>query len=125
MTTAIHPSVDRGIQKGSDRFAGGTLRCLCAHDAVEVRVDAQVAFNHACGCTRCWKPAGERLRLLQTLVTTLQRFHYPSGPPELQVKFSGDLSELEDAHVEATLRGSPGKPQHSHPPAARKQKAIG
>ena len=25
---------------------------------MEVRVDAQVAFNHACGCTKCWKPQG-------------------------------------------------------------------
>jgi hypothetical protein len=47
-----------------------------------------------------------RLRLLQTLVTTLERFRYPGAAPELQVKFSGDLSQLEDAHVEATLRGS-------------------
>lgn len=47
-----------------------------------------------------------RLRLLQTLVTMLQRFRYPASAPELQVKFSGDLSQLEDAHVEATLRGS-------------------
>ncbi|WP_213306757.1 S-(hydroxymethyl)glutathione synthase [Paraburkholderia sacchari] len=58
MTSAIHPSVDRGIQKGAENFAGGTLRCQCAHDPVEVRVDSQVAFNHACGCTKCWKPAG-------------------------------------------------------------------
>jgi hypothetical protein len=36
----------------------------------------------------------------------LQRFRYPASAPELQVKFSGDLSQLEDAHVEATLRGS-------------------
>ena len=51
--------------------------------------------------------AAKRLRLLsQTLVTTLQRFQYPAGPPELQVKFAGDLSQLEDAHVEATLRGN-------------------
>ena len=50
--------------------------------------------------------AAARLRLLQTLVTTLQRFRYPAGPPELQVKFSGDLSQLDDAHVEATLRGN-------------------
>ena len=50
--------------------------------------------------------AAHRLRLLQTLVTTLQRFRYPGSAPELQVKFSGDLSQLEDAHVEATLRGS-------------------
>jgi len=50
--------------------------------------------------------AARRLRLLQTLVTTLQRFRYPGAAPELQVKFSGDLSQLEDAHLEATLRGS-------------------
>ena len=47
-----------------------------------------------------------RLRLLQTLVTMLQRFRYPGNAPELQLKFSGDLSQLEDAHLEATLRGS-------------------
>jgi S-(hydroxymethyl)glutathione synthase len=57
MTTLIHPSVDRGIQKGASYFAGGTLRCSCTHDPVEVRVDNQVLFNHACGCTKCWKPA--------------------------------------------------------------------
>ena len=50
--------------------------------------------------------AARRLRLLQTLVTLLERFRYPGGAPELQVKFSGDLSQLEDARVEATLRGS-------------------
>ena len=50
--------------------------------------------------------SARRLRLLQTLVTMLQRFRYPGSAPELQVKFSGDLSQLEDARVEATLRGS-------------------
>ena len=50
--------------------------------------------------------AARRLRLLQTLVTMLQRFRYPGAVPELQVKFSGDLSQLEDAHVEASLRGN-------------------
>ncbi len=49
--------------------------------------------------------AARRLRLLQTVVTTLQGFRYPGVAPELQVKFSGDLSQLEDAHLEATLRG--------------------
>jgi S-(hydroxymethyl)glutathione synthase len=58
MSTAIHPAVDGGVRQGAAGFAGGTLRCLCAHDAVEVRVGAQVAFNHACGCTKCWKPKG-------------------------------------------------------------------
>jgi S-(hydroxymethyl)glutathione synthase len=55
---SIHPSVDDGIKPGSDSFAGGTLVCHCKQDPVTVKVDAQSAHNHACGCTRCWKPAG-------------------------------------------------------------------
>ncbi|MGI8432137.1 MAG: hypothetical protein ACR2MW_07605, partial [Chthoniobacterales bacterium] len=47
-----------------------------------------------------------RLRLLQTIVTMLQRFRYPGATPELQLKFSGDLAQLEDARVEATLHAS-------------------
>ncbi len=47
-----------------------------------------------------------RLQLLQRLVTVLQRFSYPGTSPELQVKFSGDLAQLEAARVEATLRAS-------------------
>jgi S-(hydroxymethyl)glutathione synthase len=58
MASAIHPTVDQGIQKGAENFAGGTLRCQCVQDPVEVRIDSQVLFNHACGCTQCWKPAG-------------------------------------------------------------------
>ncbi|MCG5075143.1 S-(hydroxymethyl)glutathione synthase [Paraburkholderia tagetis] len=58
MTIALHPSVDQGIKKGIENFAGGTLRCQCSHDPVEVQVASQVLFNHACGCTKCWKPAG-------------------------------------------------------------------
>src|SRR5262249_47911527 len=30
---------------------------------------------------------------------------FPAGPPSLQLKFSGDIAELESARVEATLRG--------------------
>ena len=55
---SIHPSVDNGIKPGSDTFAGGTLTCRCPKDPVTVKVDAQSAHNHACGCTKCWKPAG-------------------------------------------------------------------
>jgi S-(hydroxymethyl)glutathione synthase len=58
MSLSIHPTVDRGPVKGAPGFSGGTLRCLCASKAVEVKVDSQVLFNHACGCTKCWKPAG-------------------------------------------------------------------
>jgi len=55
-TVAIHPSVDQGIRKGTPNFAGGTLTCKCAQDPVTVSIGANVAFNHACGCTKCWKP---------------------------------------------------------------------
>jgi len=57
-SVSIHPSVDNGIRPGADGFAGGTLQCHCAADRVEVKLDAQTAHNHACGCTKCWKPAG-------------------------------------------------------------------
>ncbi|WP_347141082.1 GFA family protein, partial [Paracoccus sp. SSK6] len=39
-------------------FAGGTLTCKCATNPVKVRVGAQTAHNHVCGCTKCWKPDG-------------------------------------------------------------------
>lgn len=53
---AIHPSVDAGVIKGTSSFQGGMLRCLCNSNAVEVRVHSNVSHNHACGCTKCWKP---------------------------------------------------------------------
>jgi S-(hydroxymethyl)glutathione synthase len=54
----IHPSVDGGIQPAAANFGGGTLQCLCADRKVVVEVGAQTAHNHACGCTKCWKPSG-------------------------------------------------------------------
>ena len=55
---AIHPSVDNGVQKGTPNFAGGTLTCKCSQSPVTVSIKGDVAFNHACGCTKCWKPEG-------------------------------------------------------------------
>jgi S-(hydroxymethyl)glutathione synthase len=57
-SVAIHPSVDNGISPAAPNFAGGTLQCKCATDKVEVTVKSQSAYNHVCGCTKCWKPAG-------------------------------------------------------------------
>lgn len=54
----IHPAVDNGVKQGSDSFQGGTLRCHCTDRPVEVRINAQSAHNHVCGCTKCWKPDG-------------------------------------------------------------------
>jgi len=55
---SIHPSVDNGFKPAKKDFGGGTLRCKCKTDPVEVSVKSQSAHNHACGCTKCWKPAG-------------------------------------------------------------------
>lgn len=55
---SIHPSVDGGVRKGSASFTGGTLVCACTSSPVKVAVKGQVAHNHACGCTKCWKPQG-------------------------------------------------------------------
>jgi S-(hydroxymethyl)glutathione synthase len=55
---SIHPSVDNGVKPGAKDFAGGTLTCRCAKDPVTVQLKGNVAFNHACGCTKCWKPQG-------------------------------------------------------------------
>ena len=58
MTVHIHPSVDNGVKKGSGNFAGGTLVCKCKDRPVKVGIKGDVAHNHACGCTKCWKPEG-------------------------------------------------------------------
>jgi len=52
----IHPAVDNGVQPGNPNFAGGTLTCHCAQSPVTVSIKGNVAFNHVCGCTKCWKP---------------------------------------------------------------------
>ena len=56
---ALHPGIDRGFPKSAKKgFAGGKLTCNCATDPVVVEISSQSAHNHACGCTKCWKPEG-------------------------------------------------------------------
>ena len=57
-TVTIHPSIDAGIMSALPGFEGGVLRCRCPSDRVEVTISAQTAHNHACGCSKCWKPKG-------------------------------------------------------------------
>ena len=64
MSVHIHPSVDNGVKAGTPSFAGGTLKCKCSKDPVTVTVGANVAFNHVCGCTKCWKPDGAVFSLI-------------------------------------------------------------
>ncbi|CAF3571820.1 hypothetical protein SNK03_012594 [Fusarium graminearum] len=58
MSHNLHPSINKGITKGSSSFSGGKLRCKCSSNPVEVTLGGQVAHNHACGCSKCWKPEG-------------------------------------------------------------------
>jgi S-(hydroxymethyl)glutathione synthase len=55
---SIHPAVDNGVKPGKADFAGGTLTCKCAQSPVTVSLKGNTAYNHVCGCTKCWKPAG-------------------------------------------------------------------
>jgi S-(hydroxymethyl)glutathione synthase len=57
-TVNIHPSVDHGVKPGSASFSEGTLVCKCAQSPVKIGIKGNVAYDHACGCTKCWKPAG-------------------------------------------------------------------
>jgi S-(hydroxymethyl)glutathione synthase len=55
---SLHPSIDDGVKPGTGDFSGGTLECNCTDRPVKVAIEGDVAHNHACGCTKCWKPQG-------------------------------------------------------------------
>ena len=57
-TISIHPAIDGGVKPGASGFTGGTLQCRCSRNPVVVNVTEPSAFNHACGCSKCWKPQG-------------------------------------------------------------------
>src|SRR5690606_21511732 len=84
----IHPSVDNGVWKGAADFAGGTLKCKCASNPVEVKVSAQTAHNHICGCSKCWKPAGARVSLVAEV-----------GKDNVSVTANGDKLHVIDANA--------------------------
>jgi S-(hydroxymethyl)glutathione synthase len=56
---SLHPLIDSGkLGTTKAKFAGGTLTCKCATNPVTVAISGQTAHNHACGCSKCWKPDG-------------------------------------------------------------------
>ena len=62
---SIHPLIDRGIDAATTKdFAGGVLECHCSRDKVRVSINSQSSHNHACGCTKCWKPKGASFSLV-------------------------------------------------------------
>jgi S-(hydroxymethyl)glutathione synthase len=67
MAIAIHPAVDNGVKAGSPDFQGGTLACKCSSAQVTVSIKGNVAFNHVCGCTKCWKPEGATFSMVSVV----------------------------------------------------------
>lgn len=47
----------------------------------------------------------ERMQLLQHIAAELGRCNFAGGPPSLQVKFSGDIAQMELAQIEGVFRG--------------------
>ena len=85
---SIHPAVDNGVKQGSASFAGGTLQCKCASNPVEVSITGQSAYNHVCGCTKCWKPAGAMF----SMVAVVPR-------DKLRVSKNGEKLKVVDANA--------------------------
>src|SRR4051812_19918604 len=85
MAVSLHPSIDNGIKAGNKDFAGGTLTCKCSSQPVTVALKGNVAFNHACGCTKCWKPDGAKF----SVVAVISR-------DKLQVTANGDKLKVVD-----------------------------
>jgi S-(hydroxymethyl)glutathione synthase len=83
MSVGIHPAVDKGVKPGDPKFSGGTLRCKCTESPVTVTIKSNVAFNHVCGCTRCWKPDGATFSLVA--VVPRDRLSVTSNAQKLKV----------------------------------------
>jgi len=83
MTVHIHPSIDNGVKKGSGNFTGGTLVCKCKDKPVKVGIKGDVAHNHACGCTKCWKPADALFS--QVAVTPRENLKVTANEEKLKV----------------------------------------
>jgi S-(hydroxymethyl)glutathione synthase len=56
-----------------------------------VRIDAQIAHNHACGCTKCWKPAGATFSVVAVVARD-------------KVKVTANESKLKVVDESATIR---------------------
>ncbi|CAD0106032.1 unnamed protein product [Aureobasidium uvarum] len=58
MSFNLHPVINNGISKGDPSFSGGSLHCHCKASPVTISLTSNISHNHACGCSKCWKPSG-------------------------------------------------------------------
>ncbi len=86
---SLHPLIDKGVfGKAKKGFAGGTLTCKCATNPVVVEIKGQTAHNHACGCSKCWKPAGASFSIVAV-----------TARDGVNVKANGDKLKIVDANA--------------------------
>ncbi len=86
---SLHPAIDKGVKgKAKAKFAGGTLTCKCTTDPVTVSISAQTAHNHACGCTKCWKPDGAIFSVVAVV-----------GRDNVKVTANGEKLKIVDANA--------------------------
>lgn len=83
MAPSLHPAIDDGIAQGFGNFGGGTLHCKCPTDKVEVRITGDVAHNHACGCSKCWKPQGALFSVVG--VVPVDKLEVTAHPEKLHI----------------------------------------
>jgi S-(hydroxymethyl)glutathione synthase len=83
---SLHPLLNKGVfGKAKKNFAGGTLSCNCATNPVVVEIKGQTAHNHACGCSKCWKPEGAIFSIVAV-----------TGRDNVSVKANGDKLKIID-----------------------------
>jgi len=90
-SVSIHPAIDNGIKDASANFAGGTLYCKCSDKRVAVSITGNSAHNHACGCTKCWKPAGAVFSLV-------------AAAPRDKVRVTANAEKLKVVDQSATIQ---------------------
>ena len=91
MSVAIHPAVDSGVKAGNPSFSGGTMKCKCSQSPVTVTINGNVAFNHVCGCTKCWKPSGATF----SLVAVVPRDKLSVGSNAQKLKVVDDAATIQ------------------------------
>ncbi|MFD2055800.1 SRPBCC family protein [Mesorhizobium calcicola] len=88
----LHPAVGRPASGASVEAA--TLRCGCASDPVEIKVNGAIRHNHLCGCSKCWKPEGAAFAQIAVV---------PAGSIEV-IANAGKLEPVDDSQKIQRLR---------------------
>lgn len=109
VAVALHPAIDNGFPKAAKRgFSGGKLVCNCASDPVVVEIRSQTAHNHACGCTKCWKPEGAIFSIVAVV---------PSN--KVEVIRNGHKLKVVDTNAVILRHACTGCGAHLHGPVER------